>query len=292
MARMAMVAAVSAALVGVVASGAWGQFEKKGTRYNEVAAKQVSLEHVPGTALKVIAAEASVEVRFTRLDVGEVMAQARVRAQAKEGLEPVEIRAERDASGLLTVWVEGPTGDDAHAWEVERIDITMPRVSRFDIETYGGDVRVIAHNPEGASAGTLGEMPDPPLFGRWFKSLDASRISTAQGNVTLRETSGPIAVETRGGRVDIGTHVGALDVRTASGDVSAERLSEPFSVWTRSGDISVFVDPAFEGPIRTYTTSGSVYTEPAVPTGAGDAGVVASSATTASSDISIALVKD
>lgn len=290
------VLALAMTVVTLLSTAAEAQLnEIFGTRYRNAASKIESLEHVPGTALKLHRPEATLEVRFTRADKGEVLVHARVRAAEPQTLDEIEVVTTRAEDGLLTIEVTGPTTEEAK-WVVERIDVTMPRVSGIDIETRSGDILV--RGMRLVDPATPRRLPPAPtlgpngrvLFGSWFEGLGASSIVTDSGKVELTASAGALKIESDAGDVKLIGHEGALSVTTAVGSVEATGLSAPFSIWTRSGAVDVRVKPMFEGPVGTYSTGGKVYVAAGVPVGGdADAGPVPSSVTTSNGPITVEL---
>lgn len=292
MTRTAWIAAVLAVLAG--AQAAAGQLgDLFGARLRHEASKIESLEHVPGTAMRLHRPEAALEVRFTRADKGEVLIHARVRAAEPGTLDQIKVEAVRDENGVLDIGVSGPSQDEGK-WAVERIDVTMPRVSGVDLETKDGAITV--RGMRLVAPATKRPLPPAPtlgsdgrvLFGSWFEGLGASKIVTDSGKVELTASNGAVRIETDSGDVTLIGHTGALSVTTASGAVDATGLAAPFSVWTRSGNVEVRVKPSFEGPVGTFSTGGKIYVAAGVPVGGNaDAGPVPSSVTTTNGSIKI-----
>ncbi|HVF49140.1 MAG TPA: DUF4097 family beta strand repeat-containing protein [Pyrinomonadaceae bacterium] len=90
-------------------------------------------------------------------------------------------------------------------------------------------------------------------------------LSTASGNVEVRDASGDVTVQTASGNVLIKDVSGAVNAQSASGDVNVEitRIegAERMSFSTASGNVNVKLPDNPDADIHMSTASGSVRTD-------------------------------
>jgi len=82
-----------------------------------------------------------------------------------------------------------------------------------------------------------------------------AQISTAGGNLSLKDLIGNVEMKTAGGNIDIKNITGNIELKTAGGDIAVETFAGNLSAKTAGGNISL---SGSEGSIEAKTAGGDI----------------------------------
>ena len=186
--------------------------------------------HQEGGSLAVHTVNGAIRVRRDQAEA--VTIRARIAALTRERLEGVEVLAERDPGGLLTIEARWPAPGRRNN-EGCSFEVTLPGAKGVVLETRNGAIHL-----EG-------------LEGR-------ARLATSNGGVRVPSHRGSLEIETSNGSVQARVPAGPVRVRTSNGSVTVAAGTGPVEVETSNGGVRLTAGPAFAGELALSTSNGRI----------------------------------
>ncbi len=242
---LGMVSAASGCIV--IADGgssSWRDETVKETR-------TTSVDHVASKAISVRSGNGSVAIHKGGADKVEITAV--IRARTQERLEKVVIRADRDASGNLTIDSVFPD-NQRKSGEGVSYQVTIPDAVGVTVTSSNGAIDIDSLAGKADLSTSNGAITLTSHAG------DA-HVQTSNGAIKLRNINGRIDADTSNGKIDIINASGVVVADTSNGSIECElapSAAGPVDLDTSNGAIHLTVGPAFGGTLEADTSSASI----------------------------------
>ncbi len=224
--KMIRFAAALTIMVGsllLIGCGSWGDARFRETR-------TLSQAHVPSMPIAVRTSNGAIQVEQT-LVTDEVIITAHIKARTQERLDAVEIIANRDASGALSVFAEWP--DRRLNSEGCSFEILIPDADGVELKTSNGAVTI---------TGLAG-----------YALLD-----TSNGRITVRDHDGDVHASTSNGRIELEHITGSANLDTSNGAIVASDITGEIDADTSNGAVRLTLSDLNAGPVRADTSNGAI----------------------------------
>ncbi len=213
--------------------------------------------HLEKKALDVVTRNGSVTVR--REDRDDVQIVAHLKAVSPERLAAVEVVADRDEDGTLSISVDWPEGKPQNR-EGCRFEIHIPGATGVSVRSSNGKIGLTGLGGDTDLQTSNGSIE--------VKSHDGPlKAHTSNGQIAASAVQGEIAVSTSNGRIKITDAIGRVDAKTSNGSVDVSLHPEgvgPLKVDTSNGSISLGLSSAVKGQLKLNTSNGSVTIDPSL----------------------------
>ncbi|WP_411278116.1 DUF4097 family beta strand repeat-containing protein [Gaiella sp.] len=122
----------------------------------------------------------------------------------------------------------------------------------------GSDLGVRSSSADLEATGALGSVEAKTASGDVsLEAVDSANLSTASGDVRVRDADQVLSIRTASGNVSVGRCRGSLSINLVSGDLVVAEAAAGFNVATVSGDVEIRA--AAGGPMQIGSVSGDVH---------------------------------
>jgi len=163
--------------------------------------------------------------------------------EAKRAMEESESGYMKRGNNII---ISGPAFD--RSWINSYFEITLPKSFSCDIETQGGDLKIIGVQGR-VDAGTGGGDVELEDIG------GVTYVKTGGGDIDIERTTSSVTAKTGGGDVAVVDVEGSVKVATGGGDVIVENSTDFVEVTTGGGDVEI---KSTRGSVEITTGGGDI----------------------------------
>lgn len=242
-------AATSGCVIVVDGHHTWDDDSHSSTRKKTC---NINVPHVAGKPIDVQSRNGSVSI-VSDPTATDVAIEAVVYSKDQGRLEAINVKAERDAEGVLRVgveWADGkPRSNDGCSFKIR-----LPDAHGVNVNTSNGAVTLEGLDGDAAVDTSNGSI-------RVERQSGSLRADTSNGKVTVKSIAGNVIADTSNGSVSIEDVAGSVVADSSNGKVSvtlAPSSPGPITIDTSNGSVEVVCGPAFAGDVTMETSNGSI----------------------------------
>lgn len=213
--------------------------------------RNVSADHVAGSALRVLTANGSVQLTAAPID--HVAIVAHLRAETDERLAAVTIVTQRQADGTLLIMPQWPN-DVRRPNEGCAFEIQLPDAQGVQVRASNGSVEVTGLGGDAVLETSNGRI-------RAAQHRGSVQARTSNGGISILQPGGDVNAQTSNGAIHVEDAPAAVRVATSNGPVSV-RLTDacpgPVAIDSSNGRVEFEVGRGFAGELNLATSNGGV----------------------------------